>query len=209
MTMQDFYPFNKQVFDRWIRDNSSKDLRTSYENLSTDSIIIDCGGFKGEWAEKMHSKYGCKIIIFEPIPHYQQLIKERFKGNNDIEVLELGVSKVPGIYEISIEDDASSLHHGKSISSISIKTINLIEFLSTRGIDKVDLVKMNIEGSEYEMLEDIIDKKKSSLFSNIQVQFHRFVKDCYQRRNLIRESLSQTHALTYDYEFVWENWQIK
>jgi hypothetical protein len=33
--------------------------------------------------------------------------------------------------------------------------------------------------------------------------------DCEIRRNNIREKLSETHTLTYDYTFVWENWEKK
>jgi hypothetical protein len=42
---------------------------------------------------------------------------------------------------------------------------------------------------------------------NIQVQFHDFVPDAEGRMQRIQEKLAQTHELTYQYLFVWENWR--
>ena len=33
--------------------------------------------------------------------------------------------------------------------------------------------------------------------------------DSEEKRENIRKSLSLTHKLTYDYTFVWENWELK
>jgi hypothetical protein len=71
----------------------------------------------------------------------------------------------------------------------------------------VDLIKINIEGDEFPLLKNLIDNNKTNLFKDIQVQFHQFIPDSINKRNWIREKLSLTHTLTYDYEFVWENWK--
>ena len=63
----EYYPFNKKVFDSWIRDNAARKYRTNYPNLDRESIVVDCGGFHGDWAESINSLYGCRILIFEPL----------------------------------------------------------------------------------------------------------------------------------------------
>ncbi len=43
---------------------------------------------------------------------------------------------------------------------------------------------------------------------NLQIQFHNFVDSAEEKREAIRKQLSLTHKLTYDYYFIWENWEL-
>jgi len=45
------------------------------------------------------------------------------------------------------------------------------------------------------------------LVVNLQVQFHEIAPDSHARMEKIRETLRRTHRPTYQYEFVWENWE--
>ena len=58
-----------------------------------------------------------------------------------------------------------------------------------------------------ELLEEIINSNLQEKFNNIHVQFHKFVENSVVRREKIREILQKTHKLTYDFEFIWENWE--
>jgi len=73
----------------------------------------------------------------------------------------------------------------------------------------VDLLKINIEGGEYELLESIVeDEYLISRIKNIQVQYHTFVKNHVERRSFINSNLEKTHTRTWNYDWVWENWKI-
>ncbi len=79
-----------------------------------------------------------------------------------------------------------------------------------RCFSKIELLKLNIEGGEYELLESLLENDCITYFKNIQVQFHDFLFDnAKERMTKIQEQLSKTHELTYQYEFVWENWKLK
>ena len=203
----DYAEFNKNDFDKWISDRGDEILRLNY-NLNKESIVIDAGGYKGEWSEKIYQKYGCKIFIFEPIKKYFDLVSEKFKNNNNIKVFNFGISNESKELEIYHSDDASSVFL-KTEFSEKIKLENFIEFIKLKNISEIDLMKINIEGGEYELLDEILKQNIQNKIKNIQVQFHRFIPDCIEKRNNIRNALSKTHNLTYDYEFVWENWKIK
>ena len=82
-------------------------------------------------------------------------------------------------------------------------------FFDRNGIGEIDLMKINIEGGEYEFLEYLLDTGLAVKIKNVQVQFHDFVPNAETRTKSIQERLSQTHSLTYQYEFVWENWRVK
>ena len=66
---------------------------------------------------------------------------------------------------------------------------------------------MNIEGSEYKLLNEIIDSGYIENINFLQIQFHSFVNDSKELRRLIREQLSKTHKCIFNYPFLWESWQ--
>ena len=68
---------------------------------------------------------------------------------------------------------------------------------------------MNIEGSEYELLERIIEIDFIRNIDNLLIQFHNFFSDSRSRMDNIQKHLSKTHRLTFQYEFIWENWTKK
>jgi hypothetical protein len=88
-----------------------------------------------------------------------------------------------------------------------IKLVKYYDFINDNKIDHIDLIKINIEGSEYELLEHIIENNLHVKIKNLQIQFHKIFNDSEEKREKIRKSLSLTHKLTYDYTFVWENWE--
>jgi hypothetical protein len=86
--------------------------------------------------------------------------------------------------------------------------VNINEFIKENNISNIDLLKLNIEGSEYDLLDSLIENNNLSNIKNLQIQFHRNVINCSQRRESIRKELTKSHKLTYDYSFIWESWQI-
>ena len=79
---------------------------------------------------------------------------------------------------------------------------------SELGTQQIDLMKINIEGGEYELLEEILSSGWVHNIKNLQIQFHDFFPEAKGRMEAIQEKLSFTHELTYQYPFVWENWQL-
>ena len=54
--MIDYVPFNNAEFHRWINDSGDQTLRLTYD-LSPGSVVVDAGGYVGQWAEDIHKKY--------------------------------------------------------------------------------------------------------------------------------------------------------
>lgn len=207
LSTKEYYPFNKSIFESWIRDNGDNTHRLNY-NLNSQSIVIDAGGYKGEWAEDINQRYRCRVYIFEPVEKYYSIIEEKFRNNSSVRILKKGVSDSNSKIKIFDSGDTSSVYLEEG-NPEEIELIDFSNFLSEEGINPVDLLKVNIEGGEYDLLEGIINRGGQTKIKNIQVQFHRFIEGCVERRSKIREELSKTHSLTYDYEFIWENWQLK
>lgn len=166
------------------------------------------GGYKGEWTKKIFEKYKSNIFVFEPVDEFYNIICKNIKGNEKIQPFKYGLGSKDEEMEISLTLDSSSTFNKEgSLEKISIKTFK--DFIESNNISNIDLIKINIEGGEYDLLEHIISENLQTKIKNIQVQFHRFIPECTERRNKIREELSKTHELTYDYDFIWENWKLK
>jgi FkbM family methyltransferase len=190
----------------WFEIDGDNTLRLDY-NLNRDSIVVDVGGYEGKWANEIYKKYNCNIFIFEPIKEYYDKIVERFKENPKIRVYNYGLSNEDCDKQISLLNDSSSLFK-KSRNLQKITLVNASNFFNSEKIDKIELIKINIEGGEYDLLENLIENGLVSKIINIQVQFHDFVKRAKKRMLKIEDQLSKTHHPTYRFEFVWENWEI-
>ncbi len=191
----------------WFKDSGDKTHRLNYD-LNEKSIVFDLGGFEGQWASDIFSKYCCTIYVFEPYMEYFEKIGKRFLKNSKIKVYPFGLSNVTKSIGLSISGDSSSTFK-QGEASAEIKLVRAIDFMNENNIEKIDLVKINIEGGEYDLLEHLIDHPVVSKIENIQVQFHDFVPDAEKRMKNIQNNLKKTHVLTYQYEFVWENWKLK
>jgi len=190
---------------KWFEIRGDDTLRVDYP-LDENLIVFDLGGYHGKWAEKIYEKYHCKIFIFEPIPKLYYDLIEKFQGKNKIKIYNFGVSDLDKSIEIALLNDGSSFYV-ESPNKISAQVVSFIKFLDENRINNVDLIKINIEGDEFPVLKSLLDNARINIFTNIQVQFHQFITNSINMRNWIRDRLSSTHKLTYDYEFVWENWE--
>jgi len=199
--------FHREV-TRWHSDIGDLTHRLNYNELNKDSFVLDIGGFRGEWASDIYSKYLCQVHVYEPINEYFTYIHDRFLKNSNISVFKYGFSNIERTAQVSVNSESTSLYiDNNNMPTETIEILNFNKYISSLHSD-IDLVKINIEGSEYDLLESI-DNTNIKKIKNIQIQFHIFVNDCMERKNKIRERLALTHECTYCYEFVWENWRLK
>lgn len=171
-----------------------------------NSLVFDVGGYNGEWSEIIFNKYGCNIYIFEPVVYYYNIIKNKFKDNNKVKIFNIGLSNKNKKEKIYVSGDGSSIHKKVSNKTENIDLVDINDFLVDNNIKNIDLIKLNIEGEEYNLIEKIIDINKVSVFKNLLIQFHKISDDSEKRRDNIRKEFEKTHTLTYNFDFVFENW---
>lgn len=199
----------KQEVQNWFADAGDKTHRLNY-SLNANSIVFDLGGYQGQWASDIYCKYKCKMFVFEPGKLYYEGLVDRFKPNQDFRIFEFGLSNKNTDEKLYLQNDGSSIHVSKQDGKFElIKLVDANEFLVQSGISSIDLMKINIEGGEYDLLEHLINSGWANKIKNIQIQFHDFVPNAEARMESIQSDLAKTHDLTYQYKFVWENWQLR
>jgi FkbM family methyltransferase len=189
---------------RWHRDGGDERLRLDY-SLGPGSTVIDVGGYRGDWAQRMIERYGCTVHIFEAIPSFAREIHERFRGYDNVTTHEFGLSGDDRVVSMSLAADGSSAFRSGA-DRVDVRLRDIDSVLRENGIDEIDLIKINIEGGEYPLLRRMLDSGIVERCRDIQVQFHLDYPDAVHLRDELRGELQRTHELTYDYYFVWENW---
>ena len=192
---------------RFIRPNKRKwefvnELRLEYD-LNEDSVVFDLGAYKGEFTQKISDKYRCRVCCYEPVTEFYNQLPILGK----VSAWPFAVSNKHGDGMIFVNKDSSSAHK-RSNRQQTIRYLTLSKAMRDNGVSHIDLIKINIEGDEYDLLDDMIEKCMLTKCTNIQVQFHRTVKNYLDRYSKIRKALEQSHQLTFRIPFLWENWQL-
>lgn len=197
------------VMRRWKSDAGDQKLRLEYP-LNSDSVVMDLGGYRGEWAEEMHRRYGCQIHIFEPVASFADLIEDKFSEVPSVHLYRFGLGGKTREESLCLSADASSVFTPQSHRRDGYETIRIVdieEWFQQQKYPIVDLMKVNIEGGEYETLERMIETGLTERVRDLQVQFHEIDEHSASRMEAILEGLGSTHVPTYQYRFVWENWR--
>ncbi|MBD3260631.1 MAG: FkbM family methyltransferase [Candidatus Altiarchaeales archaeon] len=198
------------LVQKWNELEREGNLRTDYP-LDGNSIVLDVGAYRGDWTEKIVSLYDAHVYAFEPVLKYAEMVTKRFSTNPKVCVFGIALLDVDGqqtILSSEKGDDGSSLYGaGKPLETIT--TRNTSSVFREMSWDTVDLMKLNVEGAEYQILKSLLNGGLISCIKNIQVQFHDFDESMVRQRDSIRDSLRSTHEETYCVPFVWENWRLK
>lgn len=192
------------ILRKWSADGGDEALRFNYP-LDADSLVLDLGGYEGQWASDIFGRFCCKVCVFEPVVSFADRIAKRFAANDRIEILRIGLGGNSRSENLYLRGDSSSVF-GKSGDVTTIEIVDAKEWFEKRGITEVALLKINIEGGEYELLERLIETRLIETIDHLQVQFHRIATASVERMERIQTELSRTHQPTYQYRFVWESW---
>lgn len=195
----------KKTLRQWQAAGGDQTLRLDYP-LTQNSLVLDVGGYEGQWSSDIYARYRCPIHIFEPVPAFAQAIRKRFQHNSVIQVHAFGLGECTGPAGLRLNANASSLF-GAGGSRQTVQLVKASDWLRQQKITQVALMKINSEGGEYALLENLLATGWVKRIANLQIQFHPFVPQAKVRMEQIQNQLRRTHQLTYQYPFIWENWE--
>ena len=195
------------MLSKWYRENGEDSLRFNYP-LTSGSTVFDIGGYRGNFVREIVARYDPRVYVFEPVPQFFEQLVAELETNPKVKVCDYGLSDVDSISQMALADEASTIYMaGGAQTMVRLRDIQSV--VRELGISEIDLIKINIEGGEYKLLRRMLETGLASACRDIQVQFHRFYPNSQRIRSEIRSALQQTHFITYDYPFVWENWRKK
>tara|TARA_A100000164_G_C21878547_1_gene758974 strand:- start:662 stop:1369 length:708 start_codon:yes stop_codon:yes gene_type:complete len=204
--------YNVKTRSRYLWNLRDGDNKASLNYpIKQESIVFDIGAYKGSLSKKVYKKFQCQLYLFEPLKEEYEYLKQYFKDNiEDVKVFNFGLlDKDQEMYFSDISGASSIFERPEGSLSINVKMKSFKSFVEENSIESIDLMYINIEGSEYKLLNEIIDSGYIENINFLQIQFHTFVNDSTELRRLIREQLRKTHKCIFNYPFLWESWQKK
>jgi FkbM family methyltransferase len=156
--------------------------------LQSCQVFFDIGahvGFYSLFAALENEKRS--VYSFEPVPNIYKKLKENVELNdlNNIHPVQAALDRYDG--EISMYIPVNPYHRGDNIPTISstssqlknsidnvtevaVKSLTLDSFVNNNNIDKVDLIKIDTEGTEPQVFEgakNVIDRDKPSVICEV------------------------------------------
>ncbi|WP_457093128.1 FkbM family methyltransferase [Microvirga sp. P5_D2] len=168
------------------------------------SVYIDLGANKGDTvAAYLQQNPSAFIFAFEPNPKLAEVLRLRFANNSAVRVLEVACWIMDGSTRFYIgHDESSTLVEGKAQNSqfpqfdidyrnsIFVKTIDIARWMLENFSQSDDIVvKMDIEGSEYKVLQRLLDTDAIDLIREIRCEWH------WNRYPVTREEHERIKAL--------------
>ncbi len=196
--------------ERFRRDGSNR-LLLDRLGLTPDSVVLDVGGYQGDYTASLLQRYGCRVHVFEPIPVFADVIDDRFRGDSRVMLHRAAIGAAAGTMEFDLRNDATSavdVRDGAPPATSAVVTADVVAVtdLGALGVDRVDLLAMNIEGGEYELIQLLAESGHLERVNRLFVQFHEVSSTSRVDRERCRALLARSHLNDWDYPFVWESW---
>ncbi len=195
---------------RWFADKGDERLRFDYD-IKDDGLILELGAYTGEDLDRFINNYDCKIIAFEPSKSLFQELQEKYSSSK-AEILNFGLYDTNSEYFLIEKNDGSFIKEKVNEKSDKYEKVilkKLSDFITQRDLDFISLINMNIEGSEYRVLKDLIESGSIKNINHLQIQFHRNSFFYFINRYFLIKKLIKTHNLKWRYKYVWERWDLK
>ena len=175
--------FIKNIFNNSKIDKLNN-LSNFVSNINPQDTIIDCGANIGDIIIP-YSDIGCNIIAFEPNPFAFEVLNNRFKHFDHIQCIPKAVSTKNGVSKLFFHENSdndellwstgSSLFDTKvnviKTKYINVETVNLSEYIMSIN-STVKVLKLDIEGEEINVINQLIDKNIHKNIENIVVETH-------------------------------------
>ena len=204
------------IYNQKRRSRFFWNLRNGDEKLSLDydftnkSIVFDVGTYTGSFTEKIVNRFDCIVYAFEPKNEYFNYLMNKFKKNKNVRIFNFALSNFTGTAQISdIGAGSSIIERVENSDYETINVVSFVDFLKMENINSIDLLYLNIEGSEYDLFTNIFENNYQNKINHFQIQFHNFVNQAKQKRREIRKVLKITHDCKFNFPFIWERWDKK
>ena len=149
---------NKKYDDKIIKVGNYK---LYPDKISKKSVVYSCGIAEDiSFDEAITKKFGCDVFMFDPTS--QSLKFMNTIHNPKLKFFNLGIWKYDGnikfyYHESNVNLSATNILNAKKYFTLPCKSISSL--MKDNEHNTIDVLKMDIEGASFEILNDLLDKK--------------------------------------------------
>lgn len=213
MKMFNMYFFNnlrRIVYIFFRITNGPNRLSNNFDDIVEGKVFVDVGAYVGEWTQQAISAGARKVIAYEPIINFSS--SDIFK-NHKVTLLNYFISEQSVDDHFYIDGLATSTA-GSGLNkldgdliTVSGHPIAVSEENEIRNNETV--IKINIEGGEYDLIKYLEHKELISEFEYIFIQTHPLQSNTKKNLRLLSNSLRKTHKLIFNYPLIWQIYERK
>lgn len=166
------------IFETWFHNPYTKNF---YE-IKEDDIVVDVGGHLGSFAIFVSQKARKgQIIVYEPAKDNFDTLVKNIDLNNAANVIihNKAVTHQNGEIEFyssdTITSSGSLFENGVSSKKTKVRSVMLQDIFKQNKIDRIDFLKIDVEGAEYDMLLSS-DKRILSRVKCLALEYHDFIE---------------------------------
>lgn len=194
--LEKIFFFKRNYYKDCAKKDSSEIIK-SIKKINCRSLFIDCGSNKGQGFVFFKKYFKLKYfdyILVEPNPNCVFILKNKFQhlfSNSLVNVIDKAAFINDGevqLFGLSGESDkCNEFNQGASIStihnsiyykteeseSITVQTFSLSDFILSKSLNYSNIVlKLDIEGAEYDVLDDLIRSNAIKIPKVLYIEFH-------------------------------------
>lgn len=178
---------------------------------SQQPVILDVGAETGRTVANYRKVFpSARIFAFEPTPARVVELRERFAADALVTVVAAAVGASGGSAVLHVNrfeqtnsllptDDAGASFWGSDVletdREVEVRVVALDDFCREQGVDRVDVLKIDVQGAEMEVLEGartLLERHAVSV-----VEFEVIVVPTYEGQHPLHEYLALMDELGY------------
>jgi FkbM family methyltransferase len=171
--------------------------------INANSFIVSAGvGHSISFEEAIIETFDPRIILLDPSPTGVNTIKQK-KDMRNIDFLEMGLAKEGGDISFGLPDNSDEGSFRKAVDGdcLTFRCTSLADIMKEHGKSKIDLLKIDVEGFEYEIIESIFDKNIDVDQICVEIHHNKVIstdKTLFDAASLILQLFRRGYRIVYN-----------
>lgn len=188
-------------------------------DIKKGDVILDIGGHYGFFSLYALDQGAEQVYTFEPTKTTFEVLCQNLKGYDNVKKFNIAISNENGIKEFMTLGPSSVCSFYDSFNTAEsnpttlgmkklekVRTMNIPTFMKNNNLDRIDAIKMDCEGAEWEILPSISDDFLKYKVRKITMEVHDFFNNDNSVESRVQRAYELVHRLEKcNYNVVIEN----
>lgn len=172
----------------------------SFYTPEPEDMVVDLGAHVGIFAFNVLRKYPCQVVALEPSAENVACLRKNLEpfGEHRVQIHNLAVGGAAGRVRVETPTSSNRSHDARVVpgsddDADGVDVVPLAAILELAQRNRIALMKMDIEGSEFDAFSTL-DDAHLRCFERIVMEYHDHLRE--GTLNLLKDKLQRTHHLT-------------